>query len=82
MNNWSESVKEAVWKKGRINPDFSPNVLRWDANDNIMMWSEYGRNDSKFGWDIGHIDPVFEEGSDGIENLQPINSWHRYNRHL
>jgi len=55
-NNWSESVKKAVWKKGRINPDYSPRVLRWDRNGHVMMWSEYGKVDSKFGWGIGTID--------------------------
>ncbi len=77
VNEWSESVKKAVWKKGKINPDHSPEVLRWDAQGNIMMWSEYGRIDSKFGWDIGLIDPVIEEEPDNIENLQPLNRWYK-----
>ncbi|MCK5135176.1 MAG: hypothetical protein KAR19_05255 [Bacteroidales bacterium] len=74
VNEWSDSVKKKVWKKGKINPDYSPDVLRWDTHGNIMMWSEYGRIDSKFGWDIDLIDPVMEED---IENLQPFNKWCR-----
>ncbi len=80
VNDWSESVKRAVWKKGRINPDYSPNVLRWDAHDNIMMWSEYGRIDSKLGWEIDLINPVINEGPNNIENLQPLNKWHKTDR--
>jgi len=76
VNEWSESVKKAVWKKGKINPDHSPEVLRWDAHGHIMMWSEYGRIDSKFGWEIDLINPVIQEGSDNIENLQPLNQWY------
>ena len=78
-NNWSESVKVAVWKKGKINPDFSPDVLRWDANGHIMMWSEYGRTDSKLGWDIGSIDHLKNEGAEEIDTLQPFNLWHTEN---
>ena len=62
-NKWSESVKKAVWKKGRINPDHSPEVLRWDLHDHAMMWSEYGRKDSKFGWGIGRIELTKEKNT-------------------
>ena len=78
-NNWSESVKAAVWKKGKINPDFSPDVLRWDAHGHIMMWSEYGRTDSKLGWDIGSIDQIAIEGEEEIDTLQPFNIWYKEN---
>ena len=77
--NWSKSVKVAVWKKGRINPDYSPDVLRWDANGHIMKWSEFGRTDSKLGWDIGSIDQLSSEGVKEIENLQPYNLWYTEN---
>lgn len=77
VNEWSESVKKAVWKKGKINPDYSPDVLRWDTHGNIMMWSEYGRMDSKFGWEIDLINPVIDDGAENIENLQPLNQWFR-----
>ena len=75
-NNWSESVKITVWKKGRINPDYSPDVLRWDANGHVMKWSEYGRKDSELGWDIGSFDRSSKDGSEEIDNLQPYNIWH------
>ena len=70
-NTWDEQVIKAVWRKGRINPDFSPDVLRWDRNGHVMMWSEYGRKDSKFGWGIKAGD-----GVKNIENLQPLNLWY------
>ena len=73
QNNWSESVKQAVWKKGKINPDHSPNVLRWDVHGNIMMWSDFERSDSRLGWGIDLIDQESEIEKESIENLQPIN---------
>ena len=69
---WDKSVKEAVWKKGQINPDYSPNVLRWDIHGQIMMWSKYGRTDSRFGWTIGVLDPCSEGGMESIDNLYPV----------
>jgi hypothetical protein len=71
---WDKSVKEAVWKKGRINPDYSPNVLRWDVHGRIMMWSKFGRTDSRFGWSIEMIDPHAENGGENLDNLYPINT--------
>ncbi len=71
---WDKSVKVAVWKKGRINPDYSPNVLRWDVAGHIMMWSKYGRTDSKFGWTIGVIDPFADGGRQNLDNLHPLST--------
>jgi hypothetical protein len=70
---WDKSVKEAVWKKGRIYPDYSPNVLRWDVHGRIMMWSKFGRTDSRFGWHIVQVDPSLEIDPLNIDNLQPVN---------
>lgn len=72
---WEKSVKEAVWKKGRINPDYSPNVLRWDIHGHIMMWSKFGRTDSMFGWTISTIDPEMEGDLGNLDNLYPISTW-------
>jgi hypothetical protein len=69
---WDKSVKEAVWKKGRINPDYSPNVLRWDNHGQIMMWSKYGRTDSIFGWIIAVLDQHSEGDLDNLDNLHPV----------
>jgi hypothetical protein len=69
---WDKAVKEAVWKKGRIKPDYSPNVLRWDDSGRTMMWSKFGRTDSRFGWTIEAQDPDDEEGLKNLDNLQPV----------
>lgn len=69
---WDKSVKEAVWKKGHIKPDYSPNVLRWDDSGRMMMWSKYGRTDSRFGWSIEALAPYDEEGAENLDNLHPV----------
>ncbi len=71
---WDKSVKEAVWKKGQINPDYSPNVLRWDDRGRIMMWSKYGRTDSRFGWTIRLLNPHLEGAEGNLDNLEPVST--------
>ena len=71
---WSESEKKAIWRKGRINPDHSPEVLRWDRDGHVMMWSEYGRRDSKFGWGIRRIER--EKGKKRGSDLYPVNLYY------
>lgn len=72
---WDKDVKAAVWKKGRINPDYSPSVLRWDAYGRIMMWSKFEHTDSRFGWRIAPIDPSREIDPGSTDNLQPVSLW-------
>jgi len=72
---WDRSVKEAVWKKGQINPDYSPHVLRWDKHGRIMMWTKYGRTDSMFGWTIEANDPIVDASLANLDNLHPVNSF-------
>jgi len=71
---WDHKVKEAVWKKGKINPDYSPEVLRWDEQGHIMMWSKFGRTDSLFGWTIKANGPLENTGLENIENLYPVST--------
>jgi len=72
---WDKEVRVAVWKKGRINPDYSPSVLRWDPYGRIMMWSKFEHTDSRFGWSIVPVDPTGDFGPGNIDNLQPVNLW-------
>lgn len=72
---WDRTVREAVWKKGQINPDYSPHVLRWDKEGRIMMWTKFGRTDSRFGWTIEADEPLGEGGLNNLDNLYPVSTY-------
>lgn len=71
-NAWSETTKKSVWEKGTVIPDYSKEVWRYDKCGNPMKWSEHGNRDSPYGWEIDHINPVSNNGSDDLPNLQPL----------
>ncbi|MDD4994115.1 MAG: HNH endonuclease signature motif containing protein [Paludibacter sp.] len=72
-NSWSETMKKLVWNKGRIIPNYSSEVWRWDKCGKVMKYSEHGNRSSDHGWEIDHINPVANGGSDDLNNLQPLN---------
>lgn len=71
------SVIQAVWDKGRTIPGENPDMYRTDIYGTIIMRSEYGNTDAKYGlgWEIDHIQPVAHGGDDDLTNLQPL-QWH------
>jgi 5-methylcytosine-specific restriction endonuclease McrA len=44
-----------------------------DECGQAMQWSQYGNRNSDYGWEIDHINPVSNGGTDILSNLQPIN---------
>jgi len=70
--NWTENEKISVSKKGKIIPDFAPEVWRWDRCGDVMKWNEHGNRNLKNGWEIDHINSVSNLGGDEISNLQPL----------
>lgn len=79
--SWTEDAKRAVWLKAPLaqaitrNPD-----VRLDSCKALMLWDDYGRRDSNYGWEIDHIIPekllqdngVPQELVDHIDNLRPM----------
>lgn len=63
----------AVWEKGTTIRGKDPDSYRRDSYGNVMYKNSYGK-DSAMGWSIDHKVPQSKGGSDGLRNLQPMNS--------
>ncbi len=72
-HSFSRDTIDLVWTKGRAIPDFSPAQWRWDKCGAVIEYSNYGDRDSEHGWEIDHINPVSNGGSDNPSNLQLLN---------
>lgn len=70
---WTEQEKLSVWQKGRLIPNHPGTQWRWDVCGKVMQWSHHGNRNSDTGWEIDHINPVTNNGTDHINNLQPLN---------
>ena len=67
-----EQTRILVWQKGTAIPGYDPAQWRRDAEGNALSFAAYGDRSSDYGWEIDHIRPVTEGGTDEIDNLRPL----------
>lgn len=77
FNEADENTKRTVWEKGEKISDkdeqhWDPATWRWDKCGKPIKYSEHGNTKSKFGWEIDHINPKANGGTDDLDNLQPL----------
>lgn len=70
---WPNDLLKLVWEKGIIIPNYPQDLWRLDYCGGIMNFTEHGNTDSKYGWEIDHINPIANGGNDNFQNLQPLN---------
>src|SRR5437660_263603 len=75
---FSDATIEAIWAKGVVISGIDPTYVCHDCCGKGIARSEYGRT-IDFGWEIDHIKPVAQGGTDDLWNLQPL-YWEN-NRH-
>ncbi len=68
---------DAVWEKAEMSPEHAP--LKKDPFGALIWRAGYGNTTSKLGWEIDHIQPVEQGGSDLLENLQAL-QWENHRR--
>ena len=71
------SRKDDVWNKAKTIRGKDPAKYRQDPYGNVLYYASYGK-DSKMGWEIDHIKPREDGGSDHLRNLQALST--RVNR--
>jgi HNH endonuclease len=72
-DGWTQQEINSAWSKGRVMPDQSSSIYRWDKCGSVMQFNQYGNRGHNYGWEIDHINPVANGGTDIDNNLQPLN---------
>lgn len=82
---FDEATIQAVWEKGTIVSGYNSLLYRKDECGAWMVRKAYGHRDSEYGWEIDHISPQANGGSDVLSNLRPLqwqNNAHKSNGRL
>ena len=67
---FDQSIVDAVWAKAFKEP--MSVMFRRDICGAIIAKNGYANRADSYGWEVDHIIPVSQDGTDDVENLQPL----------
>ena len=70
--SFSEDIVQRVWEKALTVPGYNPKEWRKDECKAWIHREQYGNRNSDYGWEIDHITPLSEGGTDDLSNLRPL----------
>ena len=71
MANFSEEIINSVWEKATKVANNDPNIWRKDFAGAWIRRDHYGK-ELAYGWEIDHMQPLSQGGTDDIGNLMPM----------
>ncbi|KKQ77219.1 MAG: hypothetical protein UT00_C0017G0006 [Parcubacteria group bacterium GW2011_GWA1_38_7] len=74
FQKFNEDTIQRVWEKGLVVPGYDSSQYRKDACGAWIQRNMYGdrsRQDN-YGWEIDHIKPESDGGTDDLSNLRPL----------
>ena len=77
MANFSDAQKQTAWNKAKIveNDNDKGKVWRKDLADAWIKFTDYGDQESDYGWEVDHAFPESKGGGTEDYNIQAMN-WH------
>ena len=70
--SFSDDMIQQVWEKGTVVQGNNSNHWRKDACNAWIGRNFYGNRQAQYGWEIDHITPSSQDGSDALSNLRPL----------
>ncbi|MFH1745319.1 MAG: HNH endonuclease signature motif containing protein [bacterium] len=72
IKTFDDATIEAVWQKGIPVSGWDATKYRKDVCGAPITRAQYGVTNHKEGWEIDHIIPDSQDGSDSLSNLRPL----------
>lgn len=66
---WTEEELDIIFSKATLVQD----GLRKDTSGEYIHRDAYGKAEHPWGWEVDHIKPISEGGTNKLNNLRPLN---------